>query len=201
MVLGCRPPRNDVIWLTFTMQRNAAKQPPPYGKPEKPPSILPAWAWLLGGLILGIVTSNLFYWKWQSPAQPKKAAQAQNSDKTQTTTAAATKSKQTRFDFYTMLPSMKEEELALQSDNQSEATQKYIIQVGSFRQLTQAEELKAQLALLGVEASIQTIKITEKDMWYRVYMGPFKTKEMAAQKQQQLEQAHELHSLVLKFRV
>lgn len=193
MVIRCRSARNDVIWLTSIMRKTATNNP------KSTSSILPAWAWLLGGLLLGLFCSNLFYWKFQNPLQQKKQEKPALQKASKKETLEKKLSTQTRFDFYTMLPSMKEEELV----NEEAQTQKqqYIIQVGSFRDLIQAEELKAQLALLGFEASIQTIKITDKDMWYRVYMGPFKAKEMALQKQQQIEQAQELHSLVLKIRV
>jgi cell division protein FtsN len=162
-------------------------------------SSFPAWAWLLGGLLLGLISSNLFYWKVQNPLHQKKQEKPAIQKTSKKEAAEKKHAAQTRFDFYTMLPSMKEEEL----DTEQEETQRqqFIIQVGSFRDLNQAEELKAQLALLGFEASIQTMKITDKDMWYRVYMGPFKAKEIALQKQQQIEQAQELHSLVLKIRV
>jgi cell division protein FtsN len=37
-----------------------------------------------------------------------------------------------------------------------------------------AENLKAKLALLGVEANIQTAAIKDKGVWYRVRLGPYK---------------------------
>jgi cell division protein FtsN len=77
----------------------------------------------------------------------------------------------------------------------------YIIQTGSFRSLAQAEELKAQLALSGFEASIQTYKMGAKDTRYRVLIGPFDTKDQADNQQYKLEQAQALHSVVMKIGV
>jgi cell division protein FtsN len=77
----------------------------------------------------------------------------------------------------------------------------YIIQTGSFRSLAQAEELKAQLAFSGFEASIQTFKMGAKDTRYRVFIGPFESKDQADTQQYKLEQAQELHSVVMKIGV
>jgi cell division protein FtsN len=49
-----------------------------------------------------------------------------------------------------------------------------ILQAGSFPNVNDAENLKAKLALLGVEASIQTATIKDKGVWYRVRLGPYK---------------------------
>jgi cell division protein FtsN len=49
-----------------------------------------------------------------------------------------------------------------------------ILQAGSFSNVSDAENLKAKLALLGVEANIQTATIPDKGVWYRVRLGPYK---------------------------
>lgn len=54
------------------------------------------------------------------------------------------------------------------------AFQPQILQAGSFPSVNDAENLKAKLALLGVEASIQTATIKDKGVWYRVRLGPYK---------------------------
>ncbi len=47
------------------------------------------------------------------------------------------------------------------------------VQVGSFTDNNQADDLKAQLAMLGYEASIQTVDAADKGTLYRVRLGPF----------------------------
>jgi len=49
----------------------------------------------------------------------------------------------------------------------------YYLQVGSFRNGTQAERFKAELALQGMQTSIQTVTINNKDTYHRVRIGPF----------------------------
>ncbi len=49
---------------------------------------------------------------------------------------------------------------------------KYIMQVGAFKDLSEADRLRAHLALLGIESRIE--KATVGDVvWNRVRMGPF----------------------------
>jgi cell division protein FtsN len=50
----------------------------------------------------------------------------------------------------------------------------YLLQVGSFRNGQQAERFKAELALLGLETSIQKVTINNKDTYHRVRVGPFR---------------------------
>jgi cell division protein FtsN len=50
----------------------------------------------------------------------------------------------------------------------------YYLQAGAFQNADDADNLKAQLALLGVEAEIQTTEIAGKGMFHRVRVGPFR---------------------------
>ena len=47
------------------------------------------------------------------------------------------------------------------------------LQVGAFKDEGDADNLKAKLALLGMESKILTIDIAEKGIWHRVRVGPF----------------------------
>jgi len=49
----------------------------------------------------------------------------------------------------------------------------YYLQVGSFKNGAQAERFKAELALQGMQTSIQTVTINNKDTYHRVRVGPF----------------------------
>jgi len=104
-----------------------------------------------------------------------------------------------RFDFYTLLPEMEvivpDEEVtpppappvhqpaaaSKPAEQQPPArpaaaatpAETYLLQVGSFRNGEQAERFKAELALLGLETSIQKVTIDNKDTYHRVRVGPF----------------------------
>jgi len=50
----------------------------------------------------------------------------------------------------------------------------YLVQAGSFQNADDAEKLKAKLALVGMEASVQKADIPGKGVFYRVRLGPYK---------------------------
>ena len=85
-----------------------------------------------------------------------------------------------RFDFYTILPGsespVSEKEIQQKQDAPAEANkgnENYFLQVGAFQTESEADNMKAKLALLGMEAVIQTANIPDKGVWHRVRVGPF----------------------------
>ena len=50
----------------------------------------------------------------------------------------------------------------------------YFVQVGSFQNVDDAEKLKAKLALVGMEASVQKADVPGRGVFHRVRLGPFK---------------------------
>jgi cell division protein FtsN len=83
-----------------------------------------------------------------------------------------------RFDFYTILPGS-ETQVTEQEIKQKEAETKssktsenYFLQVGAFQNEQDADNQKAKLALLGLEAIVQTAEIPDKGVWHRVRVGP-----------------------------
>ncbi|EAR22577.1 SPOR domain-containing protein [Nitrococcus mobilis] len=73
----------------------------------------------------------------------------------------------------------------------------YLLQVGSFRNLDDADQLKARLALLGVEASIQNAELAGGGTWHRVRIGPFSDREHLNAIRKRL-QADNIHAILLK---
>lgn len=49
----------------------------------------------------------------------------------------------------------------------------YLLQAGSFRQSDDAEALRANLALLGIQARVQTVELPGGETWHRVRIGPY----------------------------
>ncbi|MFT7564254.1 MAG: cell division protein FtsN [Bacteroidia bacterium] len=85
-----------------------------------------------------------------------------------------------RFDFFTVLPEMEvvvpDQELSrnAQPDNDQSITDgdgSYILQIASFKNSKDAEQMKARLALLGNVANIQVVTINGAT-WHRVRIGP-----------------------------
>lgn len=85
-----------------------------------------------------------------------------------------------RFDFYTILPGSEsqvtEQEIKqkeTEAEKSTKTTESYFLQVGAFQTEQEADNMKAKLALLGIEAIVQTATIPDKGTWHRVRVGPF----------------------------
>jgi cell division protein FtsN len=77
------------------------------------------------------------------------------------------------FDFYKVLPGGAPSALPPPADAAANAPL-YYLQAGSFQHPDEADNLKAQLALLGLEAEIQTSDVADKGVFHRVRVGPFR---------------------------
>lgn len=113
---------------------------------------------------------------------------------------------ESRFDFYTLLPTMSVDPLSSETGHAAKKNAiPYILQAGSFKTHEQADQLRAALALQGFEARIQFVHINAAESWYRVYMGPFNTKADALEMQQNLENGpatlERFNSVILKMRI
>ena len=107
--------------------------------------------------------------------------------------------KEEKFKFYKLLPKLevfipesetrppkvKSKDRPSKPTEDSEGKQ-YVLQVGSFQNLADAEKLKANLAFLGLEASIQHVTIKNK-LWHRVRFGPYQDKQQLYRNQNLLK--------------
>ncbi|MHB8472212.1 MAG: SPOR domain-containing protein [Gammaproteobacteria bacterium] len=156
---------------------------------------LPPWLWALLGLAVGL-GSALFAYKHSgnAPSAPRAAHLDLPDEQADEGAGPAAASKavpratpkpapppKPRFDFYTILPKMEvvvpEESIKGKSKGgvvQVEQPGTYYLQAGSFRALDQADHLKAQLALLGLHAGIETVTVNKNEAWHRVRVGPYK---------------------------
>ncbi len=91
--------------------------------------------------------------------------------------AKSTEESKQRFDFYKIPPGTDEAATPQPKDGQKPLTadnkEAFFLQAGAFSSAPEADNLKARLALLGVEASIQTSVVQDKGMWHRVRIGPY----------------------------
>ena len=81
-----------------------------------------------------------------------------------------------RFDFYKILPGAEEpmtEQQIKQAAKPGAPADHYLLQAGAFQNPADADNLKARLALLGVEAGVEPVNLAEKGTWYRVRVGPY----------------------------
>ncbi|MFM9972772.1 MAG: SPOR domain-containing protein [Burkholderiales bacterium] len=97
--------------------------------------------------------------------------------------AAAKDDGKPRFDFYRILPGQ-EEPVSNEQIKQAAAREKagkaepesretYFLQAGAFQSPADADNLKARLALLGLEANVEPTNLPDKGVMYRVRLGPY----------------------------
>lgn len=85
------------------------------------------------------------------------------------------------FDFYKILPQGEgapvEAKPAPAAPAKAPAAEKLYLQVGAFENPAEADNLKAKLALSGIEASAQRAQLPDGRTLHRVRVGPFGTPE------------------------
>ncbi|HEX6829782.1 MAG TPA: SPOR domain-containing protein [Burkholderiales bacterium] len=138
---------------------------------------------LLTGLLLGLGAAVGVAWylnKMPSPfATRDKPAESrpEKAPKAETAKPAVPAPDKPRFDFYKILPGSErpvtERELKEAARKEPPARDLYFLQAGSFQNAADADNLKAKLALLGVEANISTVTLPDKGIWHRVQVGPY----------------------------
>jgi cell division protein FtsN len=163
--------------------------------------------WLMTGILIGL---GLAYYLWSKGFIPQPQVDATVTEEsvpadTEEVAPATGEPKKSRYDFFTVLPEMEvivpEQELSKKSQPRETATvqadsDSYLLQVGSFREKTDAEQMKARLALLGIATRIQTVTVNDAT-WHRVRVGPVSGARQADEMRKQLTD-NGIDSLVMK---
>jgi cell division protein FtsN len=145
---------------------------------------VPWWIWFLGGLFCGLGLSALVLMKQWAPQL--RGGEAQVVKPAAPADAPAANPDKPKYDFYSVLPEMEvvvpDAEVksaaatppAADAQAAANATQRYMLQAGSFRTSADADALKARLTLMGVGAtvSVQEVNVNGTE-YFRVRVGPF----------------------------
>ena len=109
-----------------------------------------------------------------------------------------------KYDFYQMLPNFevvvpekdKDVKRDLPAGAPIERPGVYVLQAGSYRSEADAERVRQQLALQGVQAKVQRVAV-DADVWHRVRIGPITNLAELNKVRKQL-QAAEVDALVIR---
>lgn len=126
----------------------------------------------------------------QPPAPPEAAKGAEKAAKGKDTERAAKPADRPRFEFYQILPGDKEvtereARSATARPGSSPASPKphsgevYWLQAGAFSEEREADNLRARIALTGLEAQVRAVSIPDKGTLYRVRLGPYQSLDNA----------------------
>jgi cell division protein FtsN len=125
------------------------------------------------GLIVGLVLAVAVA-VWVMGSNPFKSVDSQPSDPTPVKPSMPdvppTPEAAPSFDFYKVLPG--EPQPVLPPAPAASSAQHLYLQAGAFQNPADADNLKASLALLGIEASIQTSEVADRGIFHRVRIGP-----------------------------
>jgi len=132
---------------------------------------IPGWGMLLIGLVIGLFIAFLVYLDRldSAPAAEQK-------------TEAPEPSVKPRFEFYSILPELEmvvpdilenvvRDSSSPQRTDKTDDEPTYYLQAGSFKNSGEADRMKANLALLGLDVVVQSVTVN-KVAWHRVRVGP-----------------------------
>jgi len=151
---------------------------------------LPHWGSFAFGLISGIILTSVIYFNFATSEVTLKIPTSQSTNQPMQAGPVITQKEspkpiKPKFDFYSELtksqPANKSKTLDLKTP--PKAINGYLVQAGSFRKRSDAEALKAQLALSGIMTRIESVTLNANEIWYRVLTSSFK-QEKSAQAQQ-----------------
>ncbi|WP_455365371.1 SPOR domain-containing protein [Kaarinaea lacus] len=152
---------------------------------------MPLWMWLFAAVAISAFVGLIYYLDQYERAK----AIAQHVDGKQAKTTLPKDAQEdpagenkSRFDFYKLLPKLSvdvdkpesqnnsaQKSTTSPSDLQTEPAAplfSYILQAGSFKDFHEADRLKANLALMGIQANIEKVTLNQSEVWHRVRIGP-----------------------------
>lgn len=186
---------------------------------------IPGWGLFLGGVVVGAILMTIAWYSGHMPnlrrndqpqANPGAVAQKGSSPGIAGSSAASSAA---QFDFYTVLPEKEvvipnaelsamakaEQQKTAAANNASAPAPTnaaassqggYVLQVGAFPNASDADAMKAKLALQGFTANVQSVTLDGK-VWNRVRIGPFASATQLQDVQKQLSAAG-IHGIPLK---
>ncbi len=148
-----------------------------------------------GGLVAGVLIAFgvvLYLNRTPLPFQERTGRAEAGSDAVKRQDALSLPGKpgeKPRFEFYRILPGTQEptpdnpahpplpnDQMPEQPQGQLSApADQFYLQIGAFQKTADADNIKAKLALMGVEASVQDVVIPDKGTLHRVRTGPYAT--------------------------
>jgi cell division protein FtsN len=118
--------------------------------------------------------------------------------------AIGTAVKGEKYDFYEMLPKFEvvvpEKDKEVKSDVPTAAKVErqgvYVLQAGSYRNEADADRVRQQLSMQGIDAKVQRVAV-DADVWHRVRIGPITNLDQLNKLRKQL-QAADVDALVIR---
>jgi cell division protein FtsN len=164
------------------MAKTAARD---YKTKRRKSSGFSGWVGAVTGLALGLAVAGFVYIKDHRPDAPLARAAKTDKKKMHANEAPDTEAGESgaeepakSYDFYDQLPKFEvvvpEKEKDVRPDTKSVPETRrgtYVLQAGSYKNFADADRVRAQLALQGVESKVQKVSV-DNDTWHRIRIGP-----------------------------
>jgi cell division protein FtsN len=146
------------------------------------PGAYRGWLGLSMGLGLGLAVAGIVYLKDHRLDAPATAAKSvkkrpRGNEPPEAADASSDEPAQS-YDFYDRLPKFEvvvpEKDKDVRPDIKPVAETRrgtYMLQAGSYKNFADADRVRAQLALQGVESRVQKVSV-DSDTWHRIRIGP-----------------------------
>ena len=147
----------------------------------------PGWVWMLFGLAIGLSVAFAIYVRDRQPGTTAARVPApaslesaidDNDEAPRQKGEEEPEEQEGRFTFYNVLPNFEvvipDQEPDVTADVEPRAVIEpgvYVLQAGSFSRFEDADRRRAELALQGIESSIQRVTIDDRT-YHRVRIGP-----------------------------
>ena len=179
-------------------------------KPKRKSTGFSGWTGVLCGLVLGLGVAAVVYIKDHRPdaaiAKAGKMDRRKSRGNEPPDTGAAdsgTEDSAKSYAFYDMLPKFEvvipEKEKVVRPDIKSIPETRrgiYVLQAGSYKNFADADRVRAQLALQGIESKVQKVTMGDES-WHRVRIGPISKLDELNRLQQLLRKA-DVDALVIR---
>jgi cell division protein FtsN len=186
------------------------KRPKSQARRDSDKRSVPVWIWLMAGVLLGLAlaVAMLIHERGDAPgplARPDATAPAEGDAGVVPPPPADARKpeepKKPRYDFYTLLQerevAVPDKELAERARAERANTttapattasgERFILQAGAYRDLREADAVKARIALAGLKARVEAGEANGASI-YRVRLGPYSSAgELEAAKRQLAE--------------
>lgn len=202
------------------MTRDFAKKKRAPARRTKPKSQVPGWVWLFTGAVLGGFIVFLVH---LADIEPPEREPGEGPAITQALPEPEAPQQETtpkpRFDFYKLLresevivpatePGSAEEQPTIEPSvgpgtdtprpsDTAASGEEFVLQVGSFRRQSEADNLRARLLLLNLDAFTEQVTIRDNETWHRVMVGPFNNQSRLSSARSTLV-SNDYNALVLK---
>lgn len=142
----------------------------------------PTAAVLIVGMLVGGFIAFLAYLKWLPQQSNSPAVVETTQSKKPETEPSKADPKTPQVPKYTFHDILEDKEVVIPEDEltrpENKVSLQYVMPCAAFGDSTNADALKAKIALLGFESKIIPIKWKEKQL-YRVQLGPYASKRQA----------------------